>query len=75
MRTIDVFMKYFFLNLDTLWTHFLYFAGSYDVGAQGKLRIFFSQPRCRKSLNLVKGKTYLIMGASRDIYRDKQEQS
>ncbi|XP_036067509.1 complement C3 isoform X2 [Oryzias melastigma] len=48
--------------------------GSTDVGPMGKLRIFFSYPHCREALNLVKGKTYLIMGSSGDIYRDEKQQ-
>lgn len=53
----------------------IFFTGNSDVGAHGKMRIFFSQPHCRESLNLVKGKTYLIMGVSKDIYLTEQEQS
>ncbi|XP_070846544.1 complement C3-like [Chaetodon trifascialis] len=48
--------------------------GSYDVGAQGKDRIFLSYPHCRESLDLRKGKTYLIMGISEDIHRDDQNE-
>nr|XP_057939783.1 complement C3-like [Doryrhamphus excisus] len=49
--------------------------GSTDMGAQGKLRTFLSYPHCREALDLVIGKTYLIMGSSRDIYRDDQRQT
>nr|AFC89899.1 complement component C3 [Miichthys miiuy] len=49
--------------------------GSYDVGPQGKLRTFLSYPHCRESLDLVKGKNYLIMGTSKDIHRDDENQS
>ncbi|XP_040891542.1 complement C3-like [Toxotes jaculatrix] len=49
--------------------------GSSDVGPQGKLRTFLSYPHCRESLDLVQGKTYLIMGTSKDIHRDDQNQS
>uniref|UniRef100_A0A667YTJ9 Complement C3-like n=1 Tax=Myripristis murdjan TaxID=586833 RepID=A0A667YTJ9_9TELE len=46
--------------------------GSYDVGAQGGLREFLSYQHCRESLNLKEDKTYLIMGTSRDMYRDDE---
>ncbi|MBO6031027.1 MAG: hypothetical protein J6Q22_06110, partial [Prevotella sp.] len=49
--------------------------GSYDVGPQGKRRAFLSYPHCRESLDLQTGKTYLIMGTSKDIHRDEQIQS
>ncbi|KAF3687374.1 Complement C3 Complement C3 beta chain Complement C3 alpha chain [Channa argus] len=49
--------------------------GSYDVGPLNKLRTFLSYPHCRETLALEKGKTYLIMGTSRDIHRDDQNQS
>ncbi|XP_068448641.1 complement C3-like [Clinocottus analis] len=49
--------------------------GSSDVGPLNKLRTFLSYPHCRESLDLIKGKEYLIMGASTDIHRDDREQS
>uniref|UniRef100_A0A8C2XIT2 Complement C3a, tandem duplicate 1 n=1 Tax=Cyclopterus lumpus TaxID=8103 RepID=A0A8C2XIT2_CYCLU len=49
--------------------------GSFDVGPLKKLRTFLSYPHCRESLDLIKGKEYLIMGASKDIHRDDQAQS
>ncbi|XP_036067521.1 complement C3 isoform X3 [Oryzias melastigma] len=49
--------------------------GSTDVNPMEKLRPFLSYPHCRKALNLVKGKTYLIMGSSRDIHRDEKQQT
>ncbi|XP_076583460.1 complement C3-like [Chaetodon auriga] len=49
--------------------------GSSDVGPQGKLRTFLSYPHCRESLDLKTGKTYLIMGTSKDIHRDEQNGS
>lgn len=52
-----------------------FFPGSYDVAAQGKQRIFMGYPQCRNSINLEKGRTYLIMGMSTDIYKDDQEQT
>ncbi|XP_041822795.1 complement C3-like [Chelmon rostratus] len=48
--------------------------GSYDVGPQGKLRTFLSYPHCRESLDLKTGKTYLIMGTSKDIHKDEQNE-
>ncbi|XP_076583682.1 complement C3-like [Chaetodon auriga] len=49
--------------------------GTYDMGLLGKLCTFLSYPHCRATLDLRRGKTYLIMGASKDIIRDKQRQS
>ncbi|XP_032389036.1 complement C3 isoform X2 [Etheostoma spectabile] len=49
--------------------------GSSDVGPTGKLRTFLSYRHCRAALDLRTGKTYLIMGASKDIYRDTRSQS
>uniref|UniRef100_A0A3B3DJU0 NTR domain-containing protein n=1 Tax=Oryzias melastigma TaxID=30732 RepID=A0A3B3DJU0_ORYME len=49
--------------------------GITDERPMGKLRQFLSYPHCRKALNLVKGKTYLIMGSSRDIHRDEKQQT
>uniref|UniRef100_A0A3Q3G355 Complement C3 n=1 Tax=Labrus bergylta TaxID=56723 RepID=A0A3Q3G355_9LABR len=49
--------------------------GSYDVGPRGKLRTFLSYQHCRESLDLEKGKTYLIMGTSKDIHKDEQNLS
>ncbi|XP_042256193.1 complement C3-like isoform X2 [Thunnus maccoyii] len=49
--------------------------GSSDVGPQGKLRAFLSYPHCRKALDLKPNKTYLIMGTSKDIFYDDQEES
>uniref|UniRef100_UPI003AAF2771 complement C3-like n=1 Tax=Centroberyx gerrardi TaxID=166262 RepID=UPI003AAF2771 len=46
--------------------------GSFDVGVQGQLRAFLSYPHCRETLGLGKGKDYLIMGTSRDMYRDEK---
>ncbi|XP_037545595.1 complement C3 [Nematolebias whitei] len=44
--------------------------GNTDVGATGKLRTFLSYQHCREALNLRKGKTYLIMGSSKDTHID-----
>ncbi|XP_028998601.1 complement C3-like [Betta splendens] len=44
--------------------------GSSDVDPVDKQRTFLSYPHCRVTLDLVEGKTYLIMGASTDIHRD-----
>ncbi|XP_034095065.1 complement C3-like [Gymnodraco acuticeps] len=49
--------------------------GTFDVGPLNKLRIFLSYPHCRASLDLVQGKTYLIMGTSGDIHRDDAHQT
>ncbi|XP_056225994.1 complement C3-like [Seriola aureovittata] len=49
--------------------------GGFDVGPLDKLRTFLSYPHCREALGLRKGKTYLIMGESKDIHRDDQDQS
>ncbi|KAM7010010.1 complement C3-like [Tautogolabrus adspersus] len=49
--------------------------GSSDVGPRGKLRTFLSYQHCRLSLDLGIGKTYLIMGTSKDIHLDEQNQS
>ncbi|KAJ4948967.1 hypothetical protein JOQ06_020487 [Pogonophryne albipinna] len=45
--------------------------GTFDVVTLNNLRTFLSYPHCRESLDLVKGKTYLIMGTSDDIHRDE----
>ncbi|XP_068583426.1 complement C3-like isoform X1 [Cebidichthys violaceus] len=49
--------------------------GSKDVGPLNKVRKLLSFPHCREPLDLRTGNNYLIMGASKDIYRDDQEQS
>uniref|UniRef100_A0A672ISG0 Complement component c3a, duplicate 5 n=1 Tax=Salarias fasciatus TaxID=181472 RepID=A0A672ISG0_SALFA len=49
--------------------------GNTDIGPMGKLRTFLSYQHCREALGLQKGKTYLIMGSSKDIHRDDQEQT
>ncbi|XP_051240257.1 complement C3 [Dicentrarchus labrax] len=46
--------------------------GTTDVGPQGKLRTFFSYLECRQALDLRTGKTYLVMGTSKDIYKEYQ---
>lgn len=53
----------------------VFFSGSYDVGPQGKQRLFLGYPHCRETIGLIKGKTYLIMGMSNDIYKDDQAQT
>uniref|UniRef100_A0A672F956 Complement component c3a, duplicate 5 n=1 Tax=Salarias fasciatus TaxID=181472 RepID=A0A672F956_SALFA len=47
-------------------------AGNTDIGPMGKLRMFLSYQHCRQALGLQQGKTYLIMGSSKDIHRDDQ---
>ncbi|XP_027139127.1 complement C3-like isoform X1 [Larimichthys crocea] len=49
--------------------------GSSDVNHEGQLRTFLSFPHCRVALDLVKGKNYLIMGTSKDIHRDDENNS
>ncbi|XP_061577004.1 complement C3-like isoform X2 [Cololabis saira] len=49
--------------------------GSSDVGPQEKQRIFLSYRHCREALALATGKTYLVMGTSRDIFTDENSQS
>lgn len=53
----------------------LFMAGSTDVAVLGKRRTFLSYPHCRESLNLTKGKTYLLMGTSKDIHTDRNAQT
>lgn len=45
------------------------------MGAQGKLRTFLSYPHCRDALELEIGKSYLVMGSSKDIHRDDEAQT
>ncbi|XP_029003662.1 complement C3-like isoform X2 [Betta splendens] len=47
--------------------------GSFDVGPQGN-RTYLGYPHCRVGLGLETGKTYLIMGTSKDIYKDEKKQ-
>ncbi|XP_008300942.1 complement C3-like [Stegastes partitus] len=49
--------------------------GSLDVAPADKLRTFLSYQHCREALGLQKGRTYLVMGSSRDIHRDDQRQT
>ncbi|XP_059191683.1 complement C3-like [Centropristis striata] len=49
--------------------------GSFDKGVNGLTRTFFSFPHCRSSLDLAEHKTYLVMGTSKDIYKDEKTQS
>ncbi|XP_067438865.1 complement C3-like isoform X2 [Thunnus thynnus] len=49
--------------------------GSSDMDPVGKLRVFLSSPHCREALDLEPNKTYLIMGTSKDIFYDDQEES
>ncbi|KAM9362521.1 complement C3-like [Symphorus nematophorus] len=48
--------------------------GNNDVGPEGKLRTFLSYPHCRRSLDLQEGKTYLVMGSSKDIELDAKDE-
>lgn len=49
--------------------------GSYDVGPQGRQRMFLGYPHCRMALDLGVGKTFLMMGTSGDIFKDEKSQS
>ncbi|XP_059191692.1 complement C3-like [Centropristis striata] len=48
--------------------------GNNDVGPRGSLRTFLSYLHCRAALDLTTGKTYLIMGTSKDIFVDEESQ-
>uniref|UniRef100_A0A3P9BDD7 Complement C3-like n=1 Tax=Maylandia zebra TaxID=106582 RepID=A0A3P9BDD7_9CICH len=47
--------------------------GNTDVGPEGQPRIFISSQHCRKAQGLTASKTYLIMGTSKDIYKDDEK--
>jgi len=49
--------------------------GSSDKVRVGTLRTFLSYLHCREALDLGTGKTFLIMGTSKDIYKDEENQS
>uniref|UniRef100_A0A8C4NSU3 Anaphylatoxin-like domain-containing protein n=1 Tax=Dicentrarchus labrax TaxID=13489 RepID=A0A8C4NSU3_DICLA len=53
---------------------YILFTGTTDVGPRGKQRTFLSPMHCRQALDLREGKTYLIMGTSKDIKHDDQDQ-
>lgn len=44
--------------------------GTTDVGPLEKKRAFLGYPHCRRSLGLQSGKTYLLMGTSKDIQQE-----
>lgn len=69
---VDVINHNFLLSMFSLF--FVLTTGNDDVGPLNKQRTFLSYRHCRKTLGLSKGKTYLIMGASKDIYTDQQRQ-
>ncbi|XP_046890664.1 complement C3-like [Hypomesus transpacificus] len=46
--------------------------GGIDKGAMGNLREFVAFALCRESLDLQKGKTYLLMGVSKDVYKPRE---
>ncbi|MED6257728.1 hypothetical protein ATANTOWER_030393 [Ataeniobius toweri] len=46
--------------------------GEIDGRATGKQRKFLAKKTCKEALDLQTGKTYLIMGSSKDIHRDYQ---
>uniref|UniRef100_A0A4W6DXB0 Uncharacterized protein n=1 Tax=Lates calcarifer TaxID=8187 RepID=A0A4W6DXB0_LATCA len=62
---VDIFSLFCYISI----------TGSSDVGPLGKLRTFLSYQHCREALDLQKGKTYLLMGTSKDIHRDDENQS
>uniref|UniRef100_A0A3B4F898 Complement C3-like n=1 Tax=Pundamilia nyererei TaxID=303518 RepID=A0A3B4F898_9CICH len=47
--------------------------GNTDVGPEGQPRIFISSQHCREAQGLTASKTYLIMGTSKDIYKDDEK--
>ncbi|XP_053187531.1 complement C3-like [Scomber japonicus] len=49
--------------------------GNDDVGPLDKVRLFLSYPHCREALDLQVGKSFLIMGTSKDINRDEEHQT
>uniref|UniRef100_A0A669D7F4 Complement component c3a, duplicate 5 n=1 Tax=Oreochromis niloticus TaxID=8128 RepID=A0A669D7F4_ORENI len=47
--------------------------GNTDVGPEGQPRTFLSSQHCREPQGLTASKTYLIMGTSKDIYKDDEK--
>ncbi|XP_035862596.1 complement C3-like isoform X2 [Sander lucioperca] len=47
--------------------------GTLDVGPLNQQRTFLRYLHCRESLHLETGKTYLIMGTSKDIHKDDHQ--
>ncbi|XP_063333362.1 complement C3-like [Pelmatolapia mariae] len=47
--------------------------GNTDVGPEGQPRTFLSSQHCREAQGLTASKTYLIMGTSKDIYKDDEK--
>uniref|UniRef100_A0A3B3VPK9 Complement C3-like n=1 Tax=Poecilia latipinna TaxID=48699 RepID=A0A3B3VPK9_9TELE len=76
---IYVFFLYIYRESKILFLkHFVfchYFTVNLDVEAQGKQRKFLGKKACRDALDLQTGKTYLIMGSSRDINNDELNMS
>ncbi|XP_059409021.1 complement C3-like isoform X4 [Carassius carassius] len=65
-RSCEAGMDYVYKVCQTVKVELVLREGS-DVDAEGKVRPFLARPGCRKSLGLVKGKSYLIMGRSVDL--------
>ncbi|XP_041640227.1 complement C3-like [Cheilinus undulatus] len=72
---VDGFTDGFSMDIYTARVMEVFKEGTNDVAPRGQLRTFLSFPQCRTALDLKIGKTYLIMGASKDIYRLEQNQS
>ncbi|CAN9509990.1 unnamed protein product [Ophioblennius macclurei] len=49
--------------------------GNTDINPVNKLRTFLGYSHCRQALALEQGKTYLIMGSSKDIHRDDKDKT
>lgn len=56
-------------------SYYVLITESYDGSLPGKMCTFLSSPHCREALDLRKGKTYLIMGASEGLHKDEASQS
>uniref|UniRef100_A0A3Q1I2L2 NTR domain-containing protein n=1 Tax=Anabas testudineus TaxID=64144 RepID=A0A3Q1I2L2_ANATE len=52
----------------------IFITGGHDVGSRAKQQPFLSYQHCRETLDLSRGKTYL-MSSSKDIYTDDTSQS
>lgn len=59
----------------SLLLQYILIAGGFDVSLLGELCTFLSHSHCRAALKLGRGKTYLIMGSSKEIHKDKHSQS
>ncbi|XP_028256880.1 complement C3-like isoform X2 [Parambassis ranga] len=50
-------------------------SGSFDVSPLNQTRTFIGSRRCRNALDITKGKTYLVMGASKDMIKDQKSKT